>query len=348
MSSWSVRPSLVLDQAPTAPASGPSLGQTFDRMIEDQACGGSSRPSRPIRGGGRPAPRPAMPGFEFRAVTTGFERAYRATRRGRRDGRRYSAACPDPRDRSRVFARRPATLPPGIARIPEQERSDADGRPDRGPPRPAVGEGRRGGLADRRRRTAHGRDGTRVVPGARDRSPATRASGYETVAFATVMVSEAPTVRWEKRVEASRSMARPPRSRRPRGRRRSSRLTEDPVMACLPGGRFDSLTAHDGRASPRTPSTGRPTSCCPAPAPAMASIRSTSDSMRPASRPDSSCDFSVVHLDWPQSCRRGRRRTRPNGCDFLLSVIERHQGAGTASPRPDRRSSRDDARPGPT
>ena len=56
----------------------------------------------------------------FRAVTTGFERALTATLAA--DGSvKGEAALPGPADRTRVFERRPATLPPGIALIPEPD-----------------------------------------------------------------------------------------------------------------------------------------------------------------------------------------------------------------------------------
>ncbi len=81
----------VLDRAPTRPEAGPSLGQKFDRMIEDRTVRDfiQAQPAGSWRRGTITAT-VAGP-FEFRAVTTGFERALRADlaprRRHQRDRR---------------------------------------------------------------------------------------------------------------------------------------------------------------------------------------------------------------------------------------------------------------------
>ena len=123
----------VLDRQPTRPNTDPSLGQRFDRMIGtaeirsfiEAQSQESWREARMI-------PTAAGP-WEFRAVTSAFERSLRVDLTS--DGAVIGTAdVPGPDDRARVFERRPATLPPGIALIPEPDTPGPDrGRHRRGP-----------------------------------------------------------------------------------------------------------------------------------------------------------------------------------------------------------------------
>jgi hypothetical protein len=110
----------VLDRAPTRSNTGPSNGQRFDRMIETEAIR-DFIVAQPADSWRRATITPTAAGpWEFRAVTTGFERAMRVDLAS--DGAVIgSAEMPAEQDRARVFERRPATLPPGIAVIPEPD-----------------------------------------------------------------------------------------------------------------------------------------------------------------------------------------------------------------------------------
>jgi hypothetical protein len=112
--------SAVLDRAPTRPNTDPSLGQRFDTMIGAAAIR-SFIAAQPADSWRRATITPTAAGpWEFRAVTTGFERAMRVDLAP--DGSVVgSAEIPTAQDRARVFERRPATLPPGIAVIPEPD-----------------------------------------------------------------------------------------------------------------------------------------------------------------------------------------------------------------------------------
>ena len=110
----------VLDRPPTRPSTDPSLGQRFDRMIGTPAIRSFLEAQAPDSWR-RSTLIPTLAGpWEFRAVTTAFERALRVdlTPDGAVIG---TPDVPSPADRSRVFERRPATTPPGVAYVPEPE-----------------------------------------------------------------------------------------------------------------------------------------------------------------------------------------------------------------------------------
>jgi uncharacterized protein DUF4241 len=186
--------SLVLDRAPTRPATGPSLGQLFDTMVEDGTVREfiEAQPSDSWRDA-----RFALAGpLEFTAITSGFERALSVTLAA--NGSATGVSLPDATDRIRVFARRLATLPPGIAVIPE-------------PGTPVLTDdviaGRLSLPSGQLVADAYlGADAKplpdRAAPGAYPvfvtvaRHPDSR---FDEVAFATVAVSDSPTVSWARR-----------------------------------------------------------------------------------------------------------------------------------------------------
>jgi hypothetical protein len=111
--------SRLLDRPPTHPNTDPSLGQRFDRMLDTTAVR-SFLDAQPADSWRRATITLTQAGpWEFRAVTTAFERALRANLAP--DGAVIGTAdMPGANDRARVFERRAATLPPGIALMPEQ------------------------------------------------------------------------------------------------------------------------------------------------------------------------------------------------------------------------------------
>jgi hypothetical protein len=145
---------------------------------------------------------PAAPGFgpdfaevRLRLVTAGFERA--AVVGATPDGSSITLELPGPEHRTRQFARRPATLPTGIALIPEPdayELTDDVLLPEIFLPsgRLVVGEY----LLD-----SEGLDVETDLPPGRYRVHATLATSDDgadaRVAYATLVVSDAPTARWE-------------------------------------------------------------------------------------------------------------------------------------------------------
>jgi hypothetical protein len=230
--------SAVLDRPPTRPDTGPSLGQMYDRMVENPTVRDfiDAQPADSWRDASIALAGPV----EFRAITSGFERAVTASLAP--DGSASSVSVPAAADRIRVFERRPATLPPGIAVIPE---------PDTPIPTEDVIAGNlslpSGGIV------ADGFLAVDTVP-----LPDRAAPGaypvfvtvarfpdlpYDQVAFATVLVSDAPTMSWARRTTIAVD-----------GGTASVTSTEGlDALTRLNGGgtdvdglAFDSLTAHDG------------------------------------------------------------------------------------------------------
>jgi hypothetical protein len=189
--------SAVLDRKATRPDTGPSLGQRFDRMVENETLRGFIE-AQPADSWRDARMTPTVSGSSvFHAVTTGFEQALVATLApdGAVSG---EVGLPGAADRLRVFERRPATLPPGIGLIPEPDtpaltedvvagrlslptgRLVADGA--------LVGDARP--LADR------AEPGDYPVSVTVGRLPG---SQFDQVAYASVVVSDAPTVSWAQR-----------------------------------------------------------------------------------------------------------------------------------------------------
>ena len=88
----------------------------------------------------------------------------------RPDGSVIGVGLPGAADRTRVFERRPATLPPGIAIIPDADRRDHRGR-HRGPARAALRAGRGRRSPGRRPGAAPVPGSTGFVPGPRHARP---------------------------------------------------------------------------------------------------------------------------------------------------------------------------------
>lgn len=234
--------SAVLDRAPTRPSTGPSNGQRFDRMIETKAIRDFIE-GQPADSWRRATITPTTPGpWEFRAVTTGFERALRVDLAA--DGSVVgSAEIPTARDRARVFERRPATLPPGIAVIPEPETAVLTDDVIAGhlslPSGRVVADSTLIGTVQPMAQVAAPGDYPVFVtvgrlPGAAD----------DQVAFASLVVSDAPTVSWVPATTiavdggtAAFTSAE--------GSERLGGLGVDANLAALDDA-FDSLTAHDG------------------------------------------------------------------------------------------------------
>jgi uncharacterized protein DUF4241 len=110
----------VLDRAPTDPQNDPSLGQLYDRMVQDATLRRwiASQPAESWRQADL-APTYSGDRLRLHLVTAGYERAAVAT--ARLDGTGVHDELPAGADRARVFPRRPATLPAGIRLIPEEE-----------------------------------------------------------------------------------------------------------------------------------------------------------------------------------------------------------------------------------
>lgn len=231
----------LFDRPPARPAVGPSLGQQFDRMIEDRGLrdfieaqpADSWRQATIIATLGGPS--------EFRAVTVGFERALIATLApdGALSGQ---ATMPAAADRIRVFERRPATLPPEIALIPEPDTPALTEEVIAGrlalPSGRLVADGFLGGgtepLPDR---VPPGDYPVSVTVGRLPDDP------HDVVAFATVVVSDAPTVSWARRsqiaVDGGTAGFTSAEGNDELGRMTKAGSTEVGDRA------FDSLTAHD-------------------------------------------------------------------------------------------------------
>jgi hypothetical protein len=189
--------SSVLERAPTRPNVGPSLGQVFDRIVENNRLRAfiEAQPPGSWRDAGLRVAEHGS-GLLFRAVTTMFERPATATITV--DGSDVGdLVLPGDADRARVFDRRPATLPPGITVIPDQ--SGAEIAEDVVAGRLALPSGQLvadGSLAG----------GSEPLPYAAAAGSYTAfvtlvrypGSSAESVALATVVVSDAPTVGWKR------------------------------------------------------------------------------------------------------------------------------------------------------
>ena len=187
----------LLDRPPTQPNTDPSLGQRFDRMIDTPAIRSFLEAQTPDSW--RQAtivPTLAGP-WEFRAVTTAFERSLRVDLTT--DGTVIGAAdIPGANDRSRVFERRPATLPPGVAVIPEPETPVLTEDVIAGrlslPSGRVVADGAMIGQTDPFPDVAT--PGNYPIFVTVGRLPN---NAYDQVAFASLVVSDAPTVSWVER-----------------------------------------------------------------------------------------------------------------------------------------------------
>ena len=237
--------SSVLDLGPTDPDVGPSLGQIFDRMVEDDALrafidaqppGSWKDASLGLDG--------RSPGLRFTAVTSEYERPATATVAN--DGREVrDLQVPGASDRARVFERRPGTLPPGITLIPQTDGAhisdDVVAGPLVLPSGQAVADGFLAGGSEALPFPADAGSFPTFVTLVRYEG-----SSVESVALATVVISDAPTTAWKRgyaiavdggtagftSLEGSEALGR--------------LAAREADWTAFQEAAFDSLTAHDG------------------------------------------------------------------------------------------------------
>jgi uncharacterized protein DUF4241 len=192
----------IIRTLPSETSESPSQAELFDELIGGSAELREWIEAQPADGWREAELIPAFPelGGEFshhrlRLVTTEFERA--ATILATPDGAVVSLDLPGPDDRLRQFARTPASLPAGIGLIPEPDAYVLTERlhlPDLVLPSGGLVVGEYLLEAD---------DGlsveTSVAPGVHPvhATLARHAGGDVRVAFATLVASAEPTVRWE-------------------------------------------------------------------------------------------------------------------------------------------------------
>ncbi len=234
--------SAVFERAPTRPHTGPSNGQRFDRMIGTEAIRDFIE-AQPADSWRRATMTPTAAGpWEFRAVTTGFERAMRVDLAP--DGSVVgSPEIPAARDRARVFERRPATLPPGIAVIPEPDTPTLTDEVIAGPlslpsGRVVADSTLIGTVEPMSQVAAPGDHPVSVTVG---RLPGDTS---DQVAFASLVVSEAPTVSWVPGTTVAVDGGTAAFTSA-EGSARLAGLGETANLAAIDAA-FDSLTAHDG------------------------------------------------------------------------------------------------------
>jgi hypothetical protein len=185
---------MVLNRpAPTVDAA-PSLGQLFDRAIQHDAFR-EFIAAQPADSWRQADFLPVGVGLSFKAVTAGYEREIAAT--FSTDGAAMrDLQLPGAADRTRVFERRPATLPPGIALIPTPNGSvltdDVTADPLELPSGRVVADGALAGdIEPLQDRAAPGSYPVHVTLA---RYPG---NTFDDVALASLVVSDAPTVEWK-------------------------------------------------------------------------------------------------------------------------------------------------------
>jgi hypothetical protein len=231
----------VLDRTPTRPSLDPSLGQRFDRMIETAAVRDFIE-GQPADSWRQATITPTLAGaLDFRAVTTRYERALRASLAN--DGAVVGQAdLPGPGDTAKLLERRPATLPPGIALIPEPEAPVPTEDVIAGllslPTGRVVADGALVGDAEPLPDRAE--PGAYPVSVTVGRLPG---NSFDQVAFASLVVSDATTVSWAARstIAVDGGTAGFTSAE---GSERLRRLAESTGIDAIESA-FDSLTAHD-------------------------------------------------------------------------------------------------------
>ena len=200
-----VAASAVVDRAPTASPAGPSLGQLFDQLVQQNAQLRGWIEAQPADSWRYAALAPAYPQFSddpesqevhLRMVTTGYERAANVSAGPSGDGAVLD--LPEHEDRTRDFARRAATMPPGIQLIHEREAPDPTddlllGEVILPSGRIAVGEY----LFEDEVLDITVPAGAYPAHATLVRYEDATGAFAESVALATLVLSDAPTVRWE-------------------------------------------------------------------------------------------------------------------------------------------------------
>jgi hypothetical protein len=189
-----IETSTVLQLDPKEPLSTLSIGQRFDRMVEDDALREFllAQPADSWREADLMQTETA---YRFKAVTTRYERAVTATVSS--EGSRVSdLQLPGAADLTRVFERRPATLPPGIARMAEKDdlilSNDLTPDPLVLPSGAVVADGALAGEVAPLPFVAE--PGSYPVQVTLARQPG---STFDNVVLASLVLSHAPTVTWK-------------------------------------------------------------------------------------------------------------------------------------------------------
>jgi hypothetical protein len=189
----------VLERAPTEPLTGPTEGELFDRLLDDERLRAWIA-AQPADGWGHADLRPAFPGYgahlerlRLEMVTTAFERAAVVT--AQPDGSDPTIELPDEESRTREFPRTAGTLPPGIEALSDSEYVVGDdlhiGEVLLPSGRLIVGEF----IFDAEPLDVRVAPGGYPVHATLVRHP--DVMDDERVAFASLVLSDAPTVRWQ-------------------------------------------------------------------------------------------------------------------------------------------------------
>jgi Protein of unknown function (DUF4241) len=191
--------SQIISRDPTRPPKRPSIGELFDRLVEDERLR-SWIEAQPADSWGLATLRQAFPEYgadlatvQFRLLSKEYERA--AIVIAQPDGSNPQVTLPDEAFRTRAFERRPGTLPPGVAVIPERDfYSLSDdllvGEVVLPSGRVVVGEY----LSDLDPLDFAVEPGSYPVHATLARY---QDQDFDNVSFATLVVSDAPTERWE-------------------------------------------------------------------------------------------------------------------------------------------------------
>jgi Protein of unknown function (DUF4241) len=232
--------SRVVERAPASVARSPSLGQLYDRLLENTMLRRWLE-AQPVDSW-RAAQLLVLPGgLRFKAITTQYERAVTAT--APTDASRVHTRFPGRADRARRWLRKPGALPPGIRLAAQQygwklsdEVTPAKVRLPSG--RIVVGEY----LLDAKPLEARAQPGVYPVHATLARYK----RKFDNVALATLVLSRRPTVRWRYATSiavdggtttiTSAEGAAALRDLFDRSQRRWEELSDE---------MFDSLTAHD-------------------------------------------------------------------------------------------------------
>jgi hypothetical protein len=186
----------ILRREASEPIKGPSHGELFDRLLQDEPLRAWIE-SQPAEAWGRADLRPASPDYgpefehvQFKLLTKAFEQAALVTADA--DGSNVVLELPDEATRTQPYSRTAGTVPPGITALPDSDYVLTDdlhiGEVNLPSGRVVVGE-----YLDEEPLPFT------VAPGAYPaHASLARYRDYpnEDVAFLTLVLSDAPTVRW--------------------------------------------------------------------------------------------------------------------------------------------------------
>jgi len=237
--------SAVIDHPPRAADPGPSLGQLYDRLLEDPKLRSwiAARPAESWRTGDMQTYGPEL---RFTAVTRQYEKA--ATVRARPDASQPRVELPGPRDRTRRFRSRAAALPAGVELVPERSRYTPTrdliaGRLALPSGRVVIDEFPSERSRPLEYRFAPGRYPAYVTLARRKgRDP-----GFEGVALATLVVSGEKPLRWRRIGGIGVDSATGAFTSVEGARRLEPLLATEPDSGGYHDRMFQSLTAHDNQ-----------------------------------------------------------------------------------------------------